>query len=158
MSIEISNKPVYDAQNVSSIKDTKYGSNTASSPVDEEEAYAVSKSGEKPNQFAIDYDKIRSLKSDYKKGYGAFTQMVSTLLQKQGQKSQDLMSKIFGGNGDFENVTDLGNIMASLDVDGETRAQAASLIEEDGIWGAKQVSQKHTGFCKSGQRLRSFKN
>lgn len=149
MSIEISNKPVYDAQKVSPIKDSKYASYTASSAVEEEEAYAISKSGEKPDQFAIDYDKVRSLKSDYRKSYSAFTQMVSTLLQKQGQKSQDLMSKILRGNGDFENVTDLGNIMASLDVDDETRAQAASLIAEDGVWGAKQVSQNILDFAKA---------
>jgi hypothetical protein len=148
MSIEISGNPVHEAQSINSIN-AKQGVQTASFDVNEEEAYAVSKSGEKSNQFSIDYDKVRALKSDYRKGYGAYKQMVSTLLQKQGQKSQDLMNKIFGGKGDFENVTDLGKIMTSLNVDDETRAQAASLIDEDGIWGVKQVSQNILDFAKA---------
>ena len=148
MSIEISGNPVHEAQSIHSIN-AKHGAQTASFDVNEVEAYAVSKSDEKRNQFSIDYDKVRALKSDYRKSYGAFKQMVSTLLQKQGQKSQDLMNKIFGGKGDFENVTDLGKIMASLNVDDETRAQAASLIGEDGEWGVKQVSQNILDFAKA---------
>ncbi len=147
MSIEIGSKSAYEVQSINSVN-AKQGVQTASFAV-KEEAYAVSKSDEKPNQFEIDYDKIRSLKSDYRKGYSAFKQMVSTLLQKQGQKSQDLMNKIFGGKGDFVNVTDLGKIMVSLDVDDETRAQAASLIGEDGAWGVKQVSQNILDFAKA---------
>ena len=149
MSIGISGNSAYDAQNIGSFKDSKPSAYAASAAVQDEEAYAVSKSDEKSNQFSIDYDKVRALKSDYRKGYGAFKQMVSTLLQKQGQKSQDLMNKIFGGKGDFENVTDLGKIMASLNVDDETRAQAASLIGEDGAWGVKQVSQNILDFAKA---------
>ncbi|MEL7602325.1 MAG: hypothetical protein AAGU77_04140 [Bacillota bacterium] len=148
MSIEISGNPVHEAQSIHSIN-AKHGAQTASFDVNEVEAYAVSKSDEKPNQFSIDYDKVRALKSDYRKSYGTFKQMVSTLLQKQGQKSQDLMNKIFGGKGDFENITDLGEIMASLDVDDETRAQAVSLIGEDGEWGVKQVSQNILDFAKA---------
>ncbi len=148
MSIEIDGRTTYEMQSINPVN-AKQGTQAASLPIEEEEAYAVTKSDEKSNQFSIDYDKVRSLKSDYRKGYGAFRQMVSSLLQKQGKKSQEVLTKIFGENGDFENVTDLGKIMSSLDVDEETRAQATSLISDDGEWGAKQVSQNILNFAKA---------
>lgn len=147
MSIEIGNMPISGAQSINSVNSGK--NEKGASSVVEEEAYAVSQSNEKPSQFSIDYDKIKALKADYHKGYGAFKQMVSTLLQKQGQKSREIMNKIFGENGDFENVTNLGKMMASLDVDDETRAQAASLIDENGEFGVKQLSQNILDFAKA---------
>lgn len=148
MSLEIQNTSVGDIRGINAVANSRQNSSVASG-MEEEEAYSVSKSGDKPSRFEVDYDKIRSLKADYRKGYSAFRHMVSTLLQKQGQKSQDVLKKIFGENGNFEGVTDLGKVMASLDVDDETRAQAASLIGENGDLGVNQVSKNILDFAKA---------
>ncbi len=147
MSLEIHNSSVGDIRGINAVANSRQNSSVASGK--EEEAYSVSKSGNNPSQFEVDYDKIRSLKADYRKGYSAFRHMVTTLLHKQGQKSQDILKKIFGENGNFENVTDLGKVMASLDVDDETRAEAASLIGEDGDLGVNQVSKNILDFAKA---------
>jgi len=148
MSLEIHNASISDIRGINAVSNSRQNA-SATSGVDEEEAYSVSKSDDKPSQFKVDYDKIRSLKADYKKGYSAFRHMVSTLLQKQGQKSQDVLKKIFGENGNFDNVTDLGKVMASLEVDDETRAEAASLIGENGDLGVNQISKNILDFAKA---------
>ena len=109
-------------------------------------AYEVS-SGEKTNSFQVDYNKINALKADYRKGYNAFRQMVSELIQKQGSASAGVLERIFGSGTNFEGVKDLGETLASLEVDEATRAKAATLISEDGAWGVKQVSQNILNFA-----------
>lgn len=113
-----------------------------------EKAYDVN-SGEKTSSFQVDYNKISALKADYRKGYNAFKQMVSELIQKQGSASAGILDRIFGSDANFEGVTDLGKTLASLEVDEATRAEAASLIGEDGAWGIKQVSQNILNFAKA---------
>ena len=68
MSLEINNAPIGDVRAINAVSNSKQN---ASGPlrVEEEEAYSVSKSGDKPSQFKVDYDKISSLKADYRKGY-----------------------------------------------------------------------------------------
>lgn len=132
-------------------------------PVSEEEAYKVSTGAERSSKFQVDYDKINALKADYRKGYTAFRQMVSALFQKQGEATRSILERIFGENGNFEGVTNLGETLASLQVDEETRAEAASLIGEDGAWGVKQVSQNILSFAKAAaggdpEKLETMKN
>ena len=114
----------------------------------DEKAYELS-AGEKANSFKVDYAKINALKTDYRKGYNAFRQMVSELLVKQGSKSAGILEHIFGSGGNFKGVTNLGETLASLEVDEATRAKAAELISEDGAWGVKQVSQNILNFAKA---------
>jgi hypothetical protein len=114
----------------------------------DEKAYEVS-SGEKTGSFQVDYNKISALKSDYRKGYSAFKQMVSELIQKQGSASSGILDRIFGPGADFDGVTDLGKTLASLEVDEATRTKAASLTGEDGELGVKQVSQNILNFAKA---------
>lgn len=113
-----------------------------------EKAYEVSES-EKKSSFTVDYNKISALKADYRKGYNAFRQMVSTLVQKQGAAADGLINRIFGAGGNFEGVTNLKDAIAELDVDEGTRAEAAKLVGEDGPWGVKQVSENILNFAKA---------
>ncbi|MCE5236521.1 MAG: hypothetical protein ABFC62_09390 [Clostridiaceae bacterium] len=113
-----------------------------------EKAYEVGE-GEKNSAFQVDYNKISALKADYRKGYDAFRQMVSTLVLKQGAASQGVMNRIFGANGNFEGIQNLKDAIASLEVDDATRAEAASLVAEDGAWGVKQVSENLLNFAKA---------
>lgn len=121
---------------------------TAGTTGEGEKSYEVT-SGEKTSAFQVDYNKISALKADYRKGYNAFRQMVSTLVQKQGAASEGLLNRIFGANGNFEGVKNLKDAIASLKVDDATREQAASLVAEDGPWGVKQVSENLLNFAKA---------
>ncbi len=118
-------------------------------PATEDKAYEVETGGKQNNKFQVDYDKIRSLKADYRKGYSAFRQMVSALVQKQGAASQGVYHRIFGGSGNFEGIKNLGKTIASLEVDEATRAEASSLVSENGAWGVKQVSENILSFAKA---------
>ena len=151
MSVEVnSGKSIIDAQGASPLSPAqKSAPNASSAQKAEEEAYKTSINGEKRNQFEVNYDKIKALKAESRKGYAAFRQMVAALLEKQGKSSHAVLAKIFGENGDFEGVTDLEKMLASLNVDDATRAEAASLIGEDGAYGVRQVSQNILAFAKA---------
>lgn len=151
MSVEVSSgKSVVDAQSASPLFPAQKSPQCASpAPKAEEEAYKTSITGEKRNQFEVGYGKIKAMKAESRKGYAAFRQMVAALLEKQGKSSHAVFAKIFGEGIDFEGVTDLEKMLASLEVDGATRAEAASLIGEDGPLGVNRVSKNILEFAKA---------
>ncbi len=150
MSVEVnSGKSVIDAQSASPLSPQKSSRSASPAANAEEEAYKTSITGEKRSEFEVNYNKIKALKAESRKGYAAFRQMVAALLEKQGKSSHALLAKIFGESGDFEGVTDLEKMIASLEVDDATRAEAAALVGEDGPYGVRQVSQNILAFAKA---------
>ena len=147
MAIELNTNPA--VRDVSAVSSVPAAAQNNAAPAQTEEAYEVSVDKEAPSKFKVDYDKISALKAESQRGYNAMRQMVSALLQKQGKEANVSLGMIFGKDGNFDGVTNLGKVISSLNVDEATRAEAQKMVAEDGPYGVKQVSENILSFAKA---------
>lgn len=87
--------------------------------------------------YTIDQKKIDEIKADFNKNTAAFKKMVSSMLEKQGLKVNEVLKALADGK------------EVSITVDKETQASAQEAISEDGYYGVNKTAERILDFAKA---------
>ena len=87
--------------------------------------------------YTIDQKKIDEIKADFNKNTEAFKKMVSSMLEKQGLKVNEVLKALADGK------------EVSITVDKETQASAQEAISEDGYYGVNKTAERILDFAKA---------